>query len=60
MCKDSLQEFDKCKTCKMPLENPQDACPCNPIHCFRCCQCPEDCVCDCKKRMKRGDQNVEF
>ncbi len=60
MFTDKQQEFDKCKVCRMPLENEQDACRCNPIYCFRCCQCPEDCVCGCKKRMKEGGQKANF
>lgn len=60
MFKDQHQEFDKCKVCQMPLENEQDACPCNPAVCYHCCSCPEKCVCGCKSRVRKSDENADF
>ena len=53
-------ETDKCRTCGMPLENPEDCCSCDKTLCFHCCACGDDCVCGCKNRMKKSDEKAEF
>lgn len=60
MFTDPSQEFDKCKKCRMPLENEQDACSCKPTLCYHCCDCGNDCVCGCNDRVKKSDRKAEF
>jgi hypothetical protein len=60
MFTDTNQEFDKCKGCRMPLENEQDVCSCDPTLCYHCCKCGDDCVCGCKNRVKKSEMKAEF
>jgi hypothetical protein len=53
-------ETDKCHECGASLENSQDRCACDESICYNCCKCGEECVCGCKKRMKKGEENAEF
>ncbi|MCU0653400.1 MAG: hypothetical protein MUD10_04030 [Candidatus Pacebacteria bacterium] len=60
MPNDVQHESDKCQKCGMPLENEQDACPCEPGICYHCCSCSVDCVCGCKSRVRKSEENAEF
>ena len=53
-------ETDKCRTCGMPLENPEDCCACDKTLCFHCCACGDECGCGCKNRLKKSDAKAEF
>jgi len=44
------EEQKKC-VCGMPLDDKSE-CTCDKEVCIHCCECPDDCECGCKKKVK--------
>jgi glyoxylase-like metal-dependent hydrolase (beta-lactamase superfamily II) len=47
-----LKRLGNCKKCKALFKELDDKCFCQPVICFRCCECDDCDLCNCKHKIK--------